>query len=354
VYYIGRMPIVVDAHLDLAYNAAKGRDVTRPAVEQPADGSDIATVGLPDLRRGAVGLICTTVFCMPSVDGQPGYRSADEACAVAQKQLRWYQDCERIGHLRFVRSAEDLPTQPPTEDEPLAAIMLMEGPDALRTPDDLPAWFDAGLRIVGLAWKRTRFAGGTDAPGPLTAEGAELIRHLDQFGIVHDASHLADESFWQAMERMQGPVMASHSNCRAIVPTDRQLSDDMIRAIVQRDGVIGINFYDKFLMPPDEYGKRRANLKDVTRHINHICYLAGETKHVAIGTDMDGGLGRNEIPEEIKTSADLPKLADELRREGFDEPAIRGIMGENWLRFFRRALPQRRRGGIVPSRIRPA
>jgi membrane dipeptidase len=333
------MPIVVDAHLDLAYNVARGRDVLRPAAEQPADDSYIATVGLPDLKRGGLGLICATVFCMPSYHGGAGYRTVEEARAVAHEQLRWYQGCEKLAQLRFVRSSNDLPSWPVAENEPLPAIMLMEGPDALRTPDDLPGWFEAGLRIVGLAWRRTRFAGGTDAPGPLTAEGVELIRHLDDFGIIHDASHLADESFWQFMERASGPVMASHSNCRAIVPTDRQLSDDMIREIVKREGVIGINFYDKFLMPPDEYGKRRANLKDVMRHIHHICSLAGETKHVAIGTDMDGGLGRNEIPEEIATSADLPKLADELRREGFDEPAIRGIMGENWLRFFRRALP---------------
>jgi membrane dipeptidase len=332
--------MIVDAHLDLAYNVARGRDVLRPAAEQPADETYVATVGLPDLKRGGVGLICTTVFCMPSYDGRAGYRTADEARAVAHDQLRWYHRCERSGQLRFVRSANDLPSRPVAENEPLPAIMLKEGPDALRTPDDLPGWFEAGLRIVGLAWRQTRFAGGTDTPGPLTPEGVELIRHLDQFGVIHDASHLADESFWQFIDRASGPVMASHSNCRAIVPTDRQLSDDMIRAIVRRDGVIGINFYDKFLMPPDEYGKRRCNLKDVTRHINHICYLAGETKHVALGTDMDGGLGRNEIPEEIITSADLPKLADELRREGFDEPAIRGIMGENWLRFFRRGLPQ--------------
>src|SRR5204862_3228475 len=129
------------------------------------------------------------------------------------------------------------------------------------------------------------------------------------------------------------------SNCRAIVPTDRHLSDDMIRAIVKRDGVIGINFYDKFLLPPDEFRKRRGTLRDVIRHMRHICDLAGDGRHVAIGTDMDGGLGRNEIPEEIITSADLPKLGDALRREGFDEQAVDGIMGGNWMRFFGRALP---------------
>ncbi|MGB7157424.1 MAG: membrane dipeptidase, partial [Tepidisphaeraceae bacterium] len=219
------------------------------------------------------------------------------------------------------------------------SILLLEGADALRTTDDVKPWFDAGLRIVALAWKRTRFAGGTAAPGPLTREGVEMVKALDASRIIHDTSHLAEESFWQLLEIATGPVMASHSNCRAFVPTDRQLSDEMIKALISRGGVIGMNFYDKFLLPPDEYGKRRATLADLIRHIRHICDLAGSAKHVAIGTDMDGGLGRDQIPREILTSGDLPKVADALSGAGFGDDDVRDIMGENWLAFFRRALP---------------
>jgi membrane dipeptidase len=136
-----------------------------------------------------------------------------------------------------------------------------------------------------------------------------------------------------------GPVMASHSNCRAIVPTDRQLSDDMIRAIVARGGVIGINFFDKFLIPPAEYGKRRADLSDVVRHAQHVCDLAGDAAYVGIGTDMDGGLGREQIPQEIRTSADLPRVADALASAGFGDEDVRRITGANWLHFFARTLP---------------
>ncbi len=262
---------------------------------------------------------------------------------MAETHLAWYRAQESAGQIRFVHKSADLPSRDTkmTATSALSAIMLLEGADALRTPDDLPKWYDVGLRIVGLAWGRTRFAGGTDAPGPLTPEGIELIPHLDQFKLIHDLSHLDDASFWGLLEQTNGPVIASHSNCRAFVPTNRQLSDEMIRAIIERDGVIGINFYDQFLLPPDEYGKRRATLKDVIRHMDRICDIAGSANHVAIGTDMDGGLGRNEVPEEIVTSEDLPKLATALRAAGYGEPAIDGIMGANWLRQFGRDLPSR-------------
>src|SRR5260370_531566 len=164
----------------------------------------------------------------------------------------------------------------------------MEGGDPLQTPQDVGEWFSAGLRIVGLAWKRTRAAGGSGAPGRLSAEGVELVRELDRFGIIHDASHLAEESFYQLFDLTDGPIMASHSNCRAFVPTDRQLSDGMIRAIIERDGVIGINLFDKFLLPPQEYGKRRATLDDVMRHMKYVCDLAGDAEHVGSGADLDG------------------------------------------------------------------
>jgi membrane dipeptidase len=328
--------LIVDAHLDLAYNALRGRNVLLPAVEQTADEEGIPSVGFPDLRTGGVGLICATIFCQPDSPRSPGYKTAPEAHVMAWQQMQWYQRQIEAGVMEFVTSPSQLPTSQPAKQK---AILLLEGADALRTTDDVQPWFDAGLRIVGLAWKRTRFAGGTATPGPLTAEGVEMVKALDAAKIIHDTSHLAEESFWQLLDLASGPVMASHSNCRAFVPTDRQLSDEMIKALVQRGGVIGMNFYDKFLLPPDEYGKRRATLADLIRHIRHIADLAGSADHVAIGTDMDGGLGRDQIPQEILTSADLPKIAEALSESGFSDADVTNIMGGNWLRFFRQALP---------------
>ena len=328
---------IVDAHLDLAYNALRGRDVLRPAVEQTPDEEGIPTVGLPDLQRGGVRLICATIFCMPSADGKPGYRDAEEAYADANGQLDWYGERERELAMSGVLGAGDLET---VGADRLNAIYLLEGADPVRDANDLRHFFTRGVRVVGMAWKRTRYAGGTGAPGPLTDEGVQLVKVMDALGVIHDASHLAEESFWQLMDVSGGPVIASHSNCRAIVPTHRQLSDEMIRAVAARGGVIGINFYDKFLLSPAEYGKRRATLADVAHHVRHICDLAGNANCVGIGTDMDGGLGREQIPKEITTSADLPRVADALSGAGFGDDAVRGITGGNWLRYFRRHLPQ--------------
>ncbi|HEY8668225.1 MAG TPA: membrane dipeptidase [Tepidisphaeraceae bacterium] len=329
---------IVDAHLDLAYNALRGREVLRAATEQRGEPDDIPTVGLPDLRQGHVGLICATVFVEPGLDGKPGYRSADEAHAEARRQLAWYAEQEKNGEMMLIRRREELPSPQAPAGRALPAILLLEGADALRNEKDVQQFFDAGMRIVGLAWKATRHAGGTGAPGPLTAEGVKMVRALDRVGVIHDASHLAEQSFWQLLDLTGGPMMASHSNCRAIVPGDRQISDEMIRAISSRGGVIGINFFDKFLLAPTEYGKRQATLEDVVRHTRHICELVGDAEHVAIGTDMDGGLGRDQIPQEITTSADLPRLADALHAADFNDNDVAGIMGRNWLRFFSQHL----------------
>ena len=330
--------LIVDAHLDLAYNALRGREVTLPAAQQTAAlGDGTPSVGLPDLRQGGVDLVCATIFCEPAKGDHPGYRTAEEAHAQAQRQLRWYYKQVADGLLSLVTEPGQLPhgPRPGTQN----AILLMEGADPFRTPDEVDDWFDAGLRIVGLAWKGTRMAGGTGEPGPLTAEGRALVKELDARGIIHDTSHLAEESFWQLLELSNGPVMASHSNCRSIVPTDRQLSDDMIKALAQRGGVIGINFYDKFLLPPAQHKTRRAALADLVAHVKHMCDLIGDADHVGLGSDMDGGFGAEHIPAEIRTAADLPKIADALTAAGFNTTEVNGIMGDNWLRFFRENLP---------------
>lgn len=331
---------IVDAHLDLAYNVVRGRDPRRPAVEQPFLENEYATVGLPDLRAGGVGLVCATIFCSPATYRSHGYRTADEAREQALGQLATYRGWIEQGLIRFVGKpggrlpAIETPAPAGPHGPVTQAILLLEGADALRSPADVAEWFDAGLRVVGLAWRRTRAAGGTGEPGGLSPEGRALVAEFDRAGILHDLSHLAEQAFWELLDLSPRPVLASHSNCRAIVPSDRQLSDDMIRAIAGRGGVIGINFYDKFLLPPADVGRRRANLSDVVAHARHICNVTGRADHVGLGTDMDGGLGREQIPVEIATSADLPRVAEALSSAGFNDDDVRKIMGENWRRFF--------------------
>jgi membrane dipeptidase len=330
--------LIVDGHLDLAYNALRGRQVLLPAAQQQPDPDDIPTVGLPDLRSGQVGLIVATIYCEPAGEGKGGYTTAEEAAVAGWRQLDWYRRQADEGVFRFVLKAGDVP-EGSAGDAPLPAVLLMEGADPIRDAREVDWWIERGLRAVGLAWKRTRYAGGTRAPGPLTADGVKLAEALDAGGVIHDTSHLAEESFWQLLDITEGPVMASHSNSRAIVPTDRQLSDAMAKAIGKREGMIGINFYDKFLLPPEQYGKRRAALADVAVHVQHFCDLMGDAKHVGLGTDMDGGLGRDQIPAEITSSADLARVAEALSKAGFGDADVRQIMGENWTDFMRRSLP---------------
>ena len=167
-----------------------------------------------------------------------------------------------------------------------------------------------------------------------------MVRAFDQAGIIHDISHLADESFWQLMDLADGPVMASHSNARAIVPTDRQISDEMIRAIAERGGIVGLNLYDEFLMPPDQFRKRPCRMDDFLAHVKHMTDLLGSATQVALGTDMDGGVGRENIPQEISTIAELSRIGDALSACGFADDDVLNIMGRNWLRFFARTLPR--------------
>lgn len=324
---------IFDAHLDLAMNVRAGRDVRRPAIEQTKIGAEIATVGLPDLRRGHVTHVCPTIFCAPNSDSAVGYRTPDEAFVRAMEQLAIYHDWQRDGLLQAWPAGASA--------DHTVGLLLLEGADPIRTPDDVSIFFKAGVRIVGLAWHATRYAGGTGEPGPITPAGREIVFALDDHRMIHDASHLAEQSFWNLLDLTDGPVIASHSNCRAIVgndPGQRHLTDDMIRAVTSRGGVIGINFFDKFLLPSAEYGKRRATLADVVAHVRHVCDLAGDAAHVAIGTDMDGGLGREQIPIEIETSADLGKLAASLAPY-FSEADVRQILHGNWHDFFTRHVP---------------
>ena len=336
--------MVVDAHLDLAYIASRGRDLSLPAAGQPAVEGETPTVSFPDLAAGGVGLACATIFCEPHSPTHPaGHVDAEGARRQALEQLAWYQDQEKADRVRIVHGTGFQPVFSSVDKRTaLPILLLMEGADALRSPADVADWHAAGLRLVGLAWKTTRHAHGTGDPGPLTPAGIELIAELDRFNIIHDASHLAEAAFWQLLDLTDGPVVATHSNCRALIgpdPAGRHLSDEMIRALVGRGGIIGINFYDRFLLPPDVLGTRRATLADVVWHVDHVCQLAGDARHVGLGTDLDGGFGRERVPVEIRTATDLPKLADALAAAEYGEADAAGVMGKNWMRFFADALP---------------
>jgi membrane dipeptidase len=345
--------MIIDAHEDIAYNAfALGRDFRASALETRKREGDTphggtATIGLPEAIRGNVRLIFSTIYVSPSTgpNAAPGktYSTPLEAEHLAREQLEYYRELSTDPRITLVTTRGELEDVISSSEPRVGLVLLMEGADPIIRPEDASDWFSAGVRIVGPAWHRTRYAGGTGAPGPLTVIGRELMRELARAGFVLDTSHLAEASFFEALDIFEGTVIASHSNVRSLVPTDRQLTDEMIKALIARDGVIGTVFFNEFL----RHGWREAGaakdtvtLRTIVDEMRYVCDLAGDSRHVGIGTDFDGGFGAESIPKEIDTIADLELLAEALSAADFQDEDVTNILGANWLRVLRRALPE--------------
>lgn len=332
---------IVDAHLDLAANVLGGRDLTLPLAEIRAREKRTdhqCTVTLPEMERGGVAVVFATLYVGPSSwaeDGEPVYDYSP--AAKAREQLAIYRRWQDEGRLRLVTTTRELDAHLELwqGDSRPGFVILMESADPIETPADLPSWWRDGVRVIGPAWSRTRYAGGTKRPFGLTGIGRELVARMQEQGVALDTSHLAEEAFWQALEIGAHAVCATHSNARAIVPTDRQLSDEMVGAIGDRDGVVGLNLYNEFLHPgwSREGEKPPVTLADVRAHAERIAGLIG-WEHVGIGSDLDGGLGLEETPAEVGSIADLHRVA-----EVAPEAARDGVRGGNWLRWLRGTLP---------------
>lgn len=354
--------ILVDGHLDLAFNAlCYGRDPRVSALETQRREGPLSEepwrgrcmVGLPEFRAARVAIVFGTIFLAPRAEWSgPGaadqitYTDDVDADGKARQQVRFYEtlDAERAG-FRLVKSREDLAAVLATWDGgkvgDVGIVVLMEGADPIRRPRDVADWKAQGVRIVGLSWKRTRYAGGTGAPGPLTDAGRDLVDALGEHHMVLDLSHASEESFFEAIDRFEGRVVASHSNPRALCPGDRQLSDEMIRRLVSRDGVIGIVPFNRMLDPGwSGPGAPRTPLRAVAQAMGHVVEVSGTHRAVALGSDFDGGFGAASAPAGLETIADLPRLADALSDEGFADAMIEDMLGKNWIRFLERSLPK--------------
>jgi len=339
----------IDGHLDLAYLAVNGRDM-RFEIADPQSGC----VSLPAIRAADIELAFATIFTEPSAPSaqtnlhQPHIydrNDPDSAQRAGLLQLDQYEKWEAQGEISIVRAREDLDRESPLPK----IVILMEGADPMRSPRDARMWFERGLRIVGLTWASgTRYAGGnSSAPGtgPLTAMGIEMIAALDDLGIIHDVSHLSDAAFDGLLQqaRSDAPIVASHSNCRALVEDkQRHLRDDQIRIIAERGGIIGLNLYTDFLFPrpgPGRAGGRRATVADCVAHLDHVSRVVGGRHGVALGSDMDGGFGPEHLPISLDHPTKLGVLIDALREAGWGHNEIGGFTYENWLELLRRSLP---------------
>ncbi len=348
-------PLIVDAHEDLAYNAVShGRDLMKSAKErrkiedQNADDGG-ATTSFPDLISGNVRIVFGTLYANPcgsefSSSSEPCYSNAEEAHAQARTQLDYYKSLERKGVISIIKTKSQLEEIIESEKARIGVVILMEGADPIRTPSEAKQWFEDGLRIIGPAWGKTRYSGGTRAPGPLTKDGHELMKEMERCGFILDCSHFAERSFFEALDEFDGTVIASHSNCRVYCPTDRQLSDEMIKRLTsKKGGVIGAVLYNRFLVGNWNKGdpKGAVTLSEVVKHIVRVSEIAGSQTHSGLGSDFDGGFGYESIPLELDTVADLHKIGEALKKEaGFSEDEANGVLGGNFVRVLKMALPE--------------
>lgn len=373
---------ILDGHLDLAWNALQwNRDLTRtvaelreaPRVEISvlpgvAPHGDITpTVSLPQMREGRVGLCFTTLLARST--GRPvphmDFPSPLQAHAVANGQLAYYRVLESRGWLKSIRDRRSLDAlvlaweafdrtgegAPP----PLGYVLAMEGADPILDPAELTAWHAAGLRMLGLShYGHGRYAGGTGTTEGLSPLGRPMLEAMRRLGVILDVTHLSDPAFSEAMGLWDGPVMASHLNCRSLVPHQRQASDEQLRALIGRGAVIGAVFDAWMLVPGWKRGAETpaVPLSAVADHIDHVCQLAGNARHAAIGSDLDGGFGREQSPEGLDTIADLQRIGELLRARGYADTDVAAILHGNWLGLLRGAWQADGAGAGRPA-LRP-
>ncbi|HEV2971640.1 MAG TPA: membrane dipeptidase [Pirellulales bacterium] len=352
--------LIFDAHLDLAMNALEwNRDLTRPVAEirdrergrsdKPDRGH--GTVSLPEMRRGGVGLCVATMIARYVKPGNPlpGWHSPAQAWAQTQGQLAWYRAMEEAGEMVPIVDSASLArhaalwSSAPSDGAPIGYILSLEGADSLVTLGHLERAYAQGLSAVGPAhYGPGVYAQGTHATGGIGQRGRELLAEMQRLGIILDATHLCDDSFWEALDVFPGPVWASHNNVRALVPDTRQFSDEQIRALIERGAVIGAVLDAWMLVPgwirgqttPESAGLKLERLID---HLDHICQLAGNARHVGIGSDLDGAFGREQTPADFDTIADLARLPQLLAARGYHVADVSLIMHGNWVRFLQDA-----------------
>lgn len=354
--------LIVDAHLDLSMNALEwNRDLKltasdiRKREEGLTDKPDRAKgmVSLPELRKGKIGLVVATMIARYVAPDStlPGWHSPEQAWAQTQGQRSWYAAMEDVGEMVQITNKQQLQhhielwnnENIPDADKPVGYILSLEGADSLVNLSYLEKSYAYGLRALGPAhYGPGRYAPGTGMQGPLTAQGVALVKAMDDLDMILDVTHLTDEGFKQATDLYKGPVWASHHNCRALVDYQRQLTDEQIKILIERGSVIG-GVLDAWMLKPGWIRGKNDPVKDDIRlellvdHYDHICQIAGNADHIAIGSDLDGMFGREQSPYDMDTIADLQLLKGLLAKRGYGEEDTRKIFHGNWLRFLEKA-----------------
>lgn len=361
------MHILIDGHLDLAWNAAAhDRDLSLSLDEMnraeigmnDVSYRGLATTTFPEMRAAGIHLCLGTLLARSGPEHQRkqkylrteiDYNTRIGSYAAAHAQLACYDFWERQGEIRLIHTAADLEShwknQPENQDSktPIGIILSMEGADPIPEPSMLEVFYQAGLRAIGPAhYGHSHYAAGTAVEGPLTADGRQLLQEMERLKMGLDVTHLSDRSMAEAFDLFGGTLWASHHNSRTLVPNQRQISDEQMKTVIERDGVIGTACDAWMLQTGWIIGKTRPDqltMSAVVDHIDYVCQMAGNANHAAIGTDLDGGYGTEQTPSDLKTIADLQKVGELLADRGYSDSDITKIFSENWLRVFRRILP---------------
>ena len=360
--------IIVDGHEDLAWNALTfDRDYTRSALEtrEKEEGTSIperngdTLLGWPEWVQGGVAVVFATLFSTPlRWKKEPWdvrcYSDAEEAHSLYRSDLAYYHRLvdEHAEKFHLILDKHDLAItesawqKTEEEEQSVGMVLLMEGADGVRLPEELQEWFDGGVRILGPAWAATRYAGGTGEPGPLTNLGRELLDAMAEVGMILDLAHLADEGAVEALDFFRGSILVSHTSPLALVPNaekpERHITDLVIRLTAEREGVIGLVLGNRFLKDGWEpsHGRDAVTLSDVATGIDYICQMLGDATHVGLGSDFDGGFGLDKVPQGLDSVADLRLIGESLDARGYKKQDIEGILGGNWMRFLQRSLPE--------------
>jgi membrane dipeptidase len=257
---------------------------------------------------------------------------------------------EEAGEMVQIRTASDLEKhiktwENPSENAAVGYILSLEGADSIISMKHLEKAFNYGLRAVGPAhYGPGTYAQGTDSTGGIGIKGREFLKEIARLGIILDVTHLCDDSFRETLDIYKGPVWASHNNCRAFVPHNRQFSDEQITELAERGAVIGVALDAWMMIPGWVRGKSDpesmgVSLKLMINNIDHICQLTGNSFHAAIGSDLDGAFGTEQCPYDLNTIADLQKIPEKLTETGYSETDVQNIMSNNWIRFLKKNLP---------------
>ncbi len=355
------MKFIFDAHLDLSMNALEwNRDFRLPVHEirknengmQDLPDRGGGTVSFPALRHGNIGLCVATLIARYVKPGNslPGWNSPEQAWAQTQGQLAWYKEMESQKELIQIKTAKQLKEHLNAWKEnllntALGYVLSLEGADSIISMKHLEIMHQKGLRAIGPAhYGPGTYAFGTDSNGGIGENGKILLKKIQELNLILDATHLCDKSFWETLDVYDGPIWASHSNCRHWVPNERQFEDQQIKALLDRGAVIGMAFDAWMMLPNWKRGITRPKtsglvIETIVDHIDYICQLAGNAEHVMIGSDLDGGFGKEQCPSDLDTISDLQKLDNILSKRGYSEQDIKKILSQNGITFLLKNLP---------------